>query len=48
LREVLSIGLPLRGLVLNQVELQAYRRRAPEDALGFYRETSRYYRGRAA
>lgn len=48
LREILATGLPLRGLILNQVELQAYRRQAPEDTLGFYRETSRYYRqGRA-
>jgi capsular exopolysaccharide synthesis family protein len=46
LREVMSLGLPLRGLVLNRVELPAYRRRAPEDALGFYRETARYYRNR--
>jgi Mrp family chromosome partitioning ATPase len=44
LREILATGLPLRGLILNQVELQAYRRQAPEDSLGFYRETSRYYR----
>lgn len=44
LREIMAMGLPLRGLVLNRVELPAYRRRAPEDALGFYRETARYYR----
>jgi uncharacterized protein involved in exopolysaccharide biosynthesis/Mrp family chromosome partitioning ATPase len=44
LREVTAARLPLNGILLNQVNLGAYRRQAPDETLGYFWTTKRYYR----
>jgi Mrp family chromosome partitioning ATPase len=48
LREIRATGLPLSGLVLNQIRLGTYRRFAGGEYLSYYDTTARYYPERAA
>ncbi len=43
LREIRSIGLPLKGLILNRVDIAKYSRLAPDEYLSYYQNTGRYY-----
>jgi capsular exopolysaccharide synthesis family protein len=43
LREIRSIGLPLKGLVLNRVNVGRYSRMAPDEYMSYYQSTTKYY-----
>ncbi len=45
LREIRSIGLPLKGLILNRVNVGRYSRMAPDEYMSYYQSTGKYYRG---
>jgi Mrp family chromosome partitioning ATPase len=44
LREIRSIGLPLKGLILNRVNVSRYSRIAPDEYMSYYQSTGKYYR----
>ncbi len=44
LREIRSIGLPLKGLILNRVNIGRYSRLAPDEYMSYYQSTTQYYR----
>jgi capsular exopolysaccharide synthesis family protein len=43
LREIRSIGLPLKGLILNRVNIGRYSRMAPDEYMSYYQSTTKYY-----
>ncbi len=43
LREIRNIGLPLKGLILNRVNVAKYSRLAPGEYMSYYQSTGRYY-----
>ena len=43
LREIRNIGLPLKGLILNRVDVAKYSRLAPDEYMSYYQTTGRYY-----
>jgi capsular exopolysaccharide synthesis family protein len=43
LREIRNIGLPLKGLILNRVDIAKYSRLAPDEYMSYYQSTGRYY-----
>jgi polysaccharide biosynthesis transport protein len=45
LREIRSIGLPLKGLILNAVNVTRYSRMAPDEYMSYYQSTTKYYQG---
>ena len=45
LREIRAIGLPLKGLILNAVNIGRYSRMAPDEYLSYYQSTTKYYQG---
>lgn len=45
LREIRSIGLPLKGMILNRVNVGRYSRMAPDEYMSYYQSTGKYYHG---
>ena len=43
LKEIRNIGLPLKGLILNRVNIAKYGRLAPDEYLSYHESTRRYY-----
>lgn len=43
LKEIRNIGLPLKGLILNRVNIGKYGRLAPDEYMSYYESTRRYY-----
>jgi polysaccharide biosynthesis transport protein len=43
LREIRNIGLPLKGLILNRVNVAKYSRLAPDEYMSYYQSTGKYY-----
>jgi len=43
LQEIRNIGLPLKGLILNRVNIAKYGRLAPDEYMSYYESTRRYY-----
>ncbi len=45
LREIRSIGLSLKGMILNRVNVGRYSRMAPNEYMSYYQSTGKYYHG---